>query len=219
MIFVGIDSLVPVFASLLLTGREQKLKEWSITITKYTAIFASLIFWAFVFIGPYAAPLVLGQDYSDTVPNGIWLLASLFPMAIAQLGYVFSVSYKRPLRYLLTLCCSFGVFIASSIVFIPVYGSVGCAIATLVSAVASSTIMFFSFRQQLGASILSGMVAILLWCVFVPFLLLRHDLVTDTLLVLVATAVYLAVLVLLHVVKLDEITTVMRAVRHRPVTS
>ncbi|HEY3341959.1 MAG TPA: oligosaccharide flippase family protein, partial [Anaerolineae bacterium] len=126
MIFVAIDSLVPVFASLLLTGRESKLKEWSMVIAKYTAVLAAFIFWSFVFLGVHVAPIVLGQDYIATVPNGIWLLAGLFPMAITQLGFVFSVSYKKPWRYFLALCCSFAVFLIASLILIPQYGAVGC---------------------------------------------------------------------------------------------
>lgn len=217
MIFVAIDSLVPIFTSLLLTGREQKLREWSMVISKYTAVLAALIFWAFVFLGIHIAPLLLGQDYIATVPNGIWLLAGLFPMAITQLGFVFSVSYKKPWRYFVALCCSFAVFLITSFILIPMYGAVGCSIATFVSSIASATVLYISHKQRLGNSILYGLLALGLSGIYAPFLLFRADLVRDTAFLLIGSLLYLGLLLLLRVIRRDEITRVVQSLRHHSV--
>jgi O-antigen/teichoic acid export membrane protein len=219
LIFTAIDTLVPIFASLLLTGREQKLKTWSATIAKYTAVLASLIFWGFVFIGPHVVPFVLGTDYTATVPNAIWLLAGLFPIAVTQLGLVFSVSYKQPWRYLGALCVSFAVFLVASFILIPLYGSAGCAMATLASSIASATVLYLCYRRQLGAAIISGLASIVAGCVFIPFLFLRKDLVTDTALVLCAMVAYLAMLLIARVVRPDEVTSVINSMRGRSATA
>jgi O-antigen/teichoic acid export membrane protein len=215
MIFIAIDSLVPVFASLLLTGREQKLRSWSIIIAKYTAALAAMIFWGFFFTGRYVVPIVLGADYESAIPNGNWLLAALFPMAITQLGLVFSVSYKQPLRYFVALCCSFAVFLAASFIFIPQYGSVGCAIATLASSIASAMTLYLSFRQHLGVAIARGVSVMALGVIYMPFLLLRRDLLSDSLLYVAATCVYLLALFLVRILHMDEVSAVISSVRHR----
>jgi O-antigen/teichoic acid export membrane protein len=215
MIFVAIDSLVPMFTNLLLTGREQKLTEWSMVISKYTAVLAALIFWAFAFLGIHIAPLVLGQDYVATVPNGMWLLAGLFPMAITQLGFVFSVSYKKPWRYFVALCCSFVVFLGASFLLIPQYGAVGCSIATFVSSIVSAAVLYVSHQRRLGNSILYGLLALGLSGVYAPFLFLRSSLGVDTLFLVVGSALYAGLLFLLRVVRRDEITRVLQSLRPR----
>ena len=216
MIFVAIDSLVPMFTNLLLTGREQKLTEWSMVISKYTAVLAALIFWAFAFLGIHIAPLVLGQDYIATVPNGMWLLAGLFPMAITQLGFVFSVSYKKPWRYFAALCCSFAVFLVASFLLIPQYGAVGCSIATFVSSIASAAVLYVSHQKRLGNSILYGLLALGLSGIYAPFLFFRSSLGVDALFLVIGSALYVGLLFLLRVVRRDEITRVLQSLRPAP---
>lgn len=216
LIFVAIESLIPIFTNLLLTGREQKLSDWSTTVLKHTAILSTLIFWVFVYIGPYVIPVLIGPDYAPTIPNTMWLLAGLFPMAITQLGSVFSVAYKKPYRYLATLGISYAVFAMVSVLLIPVFQAMGCAIATLASSVTSATILYLSFKPQFRSSLSKSLPPILLWIIFIPFLLLRDGFVSSMILAALATAVYIAILFALKVLRVDELNTMLSAVRRRP---
>jgi O-antigen/teichoic acid export membrane protein len=215
-IFLAIDYLIPIFTGLISTGKEAKLLHWSKLIIRYTTILCMMTFWAFMFTGRDFIPLIFGPGFGNIFPNGVVLLLSIFPMALVQLGYVFSVVYKEPLKYFRALVLAFAVFLTAGIVLIPRYASVGCAFATFASCTVLSITLCVMFRDELLPCLTGALKAAAPGIVFLPFILLRQGLAVDLALLIIAASAYLFVLLANQSLRIVELKEIVRAIRHRP---
>lgn len=211
-----ITYFIPIFTELLLTGKEGKLINWSNLIMKYIGTFCMIIFFGFVFTGPDLIPIIIGSKYKEIFPNGVVLLLSLFPMSFAQLGSVFSLVYKEPRKYLQALCFALSTFLFISILLIPRCASMGCAIATFISSIVLAVVLYIYFRDKLLPCLADGFKTIILGFIFVPFLFFRGGLITNLSLVVCSMLVYILLLFVSRVLKLDEFKEIFRTIRHRP---
>lgn len=209
-------SLVPIFTRLLLTGKEETLINWSRLIIKYIGIRCTIIFWAFILAGRDLIPIVIGSNYRGIFPNGVVLLSGMFPIIFAQLGFVFSVVYKEPEKYFQALCFAFVAFLVGSILFIPRYASMGCAIATLISCIVLAVVICVYFREKLFPCLAYGFKVIALGVIFVPFLFVRGNLITNLLLTVCSVLTYILLLFVSRVLSLREIKGIFQAIRHQP---
>jgi O-antigen/teichoic acid export membrane protein len=207
---------VPVFTELLLAGKEGKLINWSILIMKYTGILCMIIFLGFILTGPDLIPIIIGSKYKEIFPNGVVLLSSIFPMNFAQLGVVFSIVYKEPGKYLRALCFAFSAFLVVSILLIPKYASMGCSIATFISCMVLAVVLFVYFREKLFPCVADGFKIIALGLIFVPFLFLKGNLITNLFLAVCSVLAYILLLFASRVLNLGEIKVLFRAIRHQP---
>ncbi|MER3445420.1 MAG: hypothetical protein C4291_00670 [Candidatus Dadabacteria bacterium] len=211
-----ITYFIPIFTELLLTGKEGKLINWSNLIMKYIGTFCTIIFFGFILMGPDLIPIIIGSKYKGIFPNGIVLLLAIFPMSFAQLGSVFSLVYKEPRKYLQALCFAFSTFLVVSILLIPKYASMGCAIATFISSMVLAVVLYFYFREKLLPCLADGLKTVFLGFIFVPFLFFRGGLITNLSLAVCSVLVYILLLFIIRALNLDEIKEISRAIRYRP---
>jgi O-antigen/teichoic acid export membrane protein len=211
-----IISLIPIFTRLLLTGKEETLINWSRLIIKYIGIRCTILFWAFILAGHDLIPIVIGSKYRGIFPSGVILLLGMFPMIFAQLGFVFSVVYKEPRKYFQALCLAFVAFLVGSILFIPSYAYMGCAIATLISCIVLAVVICVYFREKLFPCLTYGFNAIALGVIFVPFLFFRGSLITDLFLTVCSVLTYILLPFIGRVLNLGEIKEIFQAIRHQP---
>ncbi len=144
-----INSLIPIFTQLLIMEKEYKIHIWSNKIIKYMSIINMAFFGSFVLMGSDIIPLLVGNDYKDVFPNVVVLLLGLFPTILIQVGFVYSVVYKKPQRYLQALCAGFVTFLILSIILIPKYFSMGCSIATSASCFIIALVLLHYFSDEL----------------------------------------------------------------------
>jgi O-antigen/teichoic acid export membrane protein len=211
-----ISSLVPIFTKLLLTGKEEKLINWSTLMIKYMGIFCSITFGAFVLAGSDLIPLIIGSEYRDIFSNGVVLLLGVFPMIFAQLGSVFAIVYKEPLKYFRALCFAFLTFLGSSALLIPRYASLGCAMATCMSCVVLAVVMCAYFREKLFPCLTDGFKVIALGFVFAPFLFFRGSFITNLFLVVGFVLAYIFLLFAGRILSFREISEIFQALGHQP---
>jgi O-antigen/teichoic acid export membrane protein len=214
--FFVINSFVPIFTKLLLTGKEEKLIRWSMISMKYTGIICMVILWAFILVGPDLIPIIIGSEYRNIFPNGVVLLLGIFPMCLAQLGIVLATVYKQPIKYFQALCFAFFTFLVASILLIPQYASMGCSIATFISCMVLAVVMCFHFREKIVPYLADGVKTMALGFAFVPFLFFRGSLITNLFLVVCSVATYALLLFAGRVLNLGEIREIIQAIRHQP---
>lgn len=211
-----IPSFTPIFTKLLLTGKEQKLINWSRLITKYTGVVCATAFGGYVIVGPDLIPLVIGRDYVGIFPNGVVLLLGLFPMILAQQGYAFSMVYRYPSRYLKALVCAFFTFFLMSLLLVPKYASMGASVATLVSCIVLAAIMYFYFPEKLHPCLSDGTRIIGLGAVFLGLAFLRGSFLTNCFLVFCFVGGHTLSLFGTKILTVAEIKDIFNALRYQP---
>lgn len=211
-----IGSLVPIFTKLMLSGRHDKLVKWSKLIIKYTAMLCVLIYGGYLLLGPDLIPIIIGPDYGKIFPNGTVILLGIFPMILAQMGIVYSAVYNQPRKYLFSLCLAFGSFLAASFVLIPLYRSMGCAIAVLLSSIVLATGMVVSFKENLAPCLPDVIKTTALGLVCIPFVYIRGGLLINIGLTVGAFSIYFVLLFLTRALNAHEIKEIFQAIRHRP---
>lgn len=214
--FFVMSSLIPIFTKLLLEGKEGKLIAWSKLIAKYTGILCAVVFLSFALAGRELISVVIGAEYEAIYPNGVVLLGGAFPVILAQLGFVFSVVYRKPARYCAGLATTLAVFLAGSVLLVPRGGAMGCAIATLASCAVFALFMFVSFRDALLPCVPGLLKSLLIALAFAPLALFRADLGTNLLLVVAFITGYALALFAGGVLSAGEIKEIYRALRSRP---
>lgn len=208
-----ITSLVPIFTKLLLTGKEGKVTNWTQLIAKYVGIVCTLILGSYILVGPHLIPLVFGSEYTDIYSNGIILLLGVFPMALTQIGYVFSIVYKEPRKYLYAQCFALITFLIAAFVFIPGHASMGAAIATFVSCMFFAVGVGFLFRDRLLPCLSGWLKVVALGVVFVPFTFFRGEIIMDFLLLISSLAVYALLLFASKALRVNELKEIYAAIR------
>jgi O-antigen/teichoic acid export membrane protein len=207
---------VPIFTKLLLTGKEEKLINWSMISMKYTGIICVIIIGAFMLVGPDLIPIIIGPEYTNMFPNGVVLLLSVVPMCLAQVGIVLATVYKRPQKYLQALCFALFTFLVAAILLIPKYASMGCSIATLMSCMVLAAMMCFHFRDKILPYLADGLKTIALGFVFIPFLFFREGLITNLFLVVCSVATYTLLLFGGRILNIGDIREIIQAIKHQP---
>jgi O-antigen/teichoic acid export membrane protein len=137
-------------------------------------------------------------------------------MTLVQLGYVFSVVYKEPMKYFKALSLAFAVFFVAAMVLIPFYTSMGCALATFISCTVLSITVCVMFKEKLLPCLAGALKVTAVGIMFVPFLLLREGLIMNLALVFIAGFVYLLSLFVTQMLNFRELKEIVQAIRHRP---
>lgn len=202
---IAINSLVPMFTKFLITAKEYKMVIWSDRIIKYMIILNVIFFSSLVFVGSDIIPLLIGSDYAEVFPNVVVLLFGLFPMSLAQMGFVYSVVYKKPQRYFLALCLAIVTFLIFSLILIPKYLSLGCSIASCASCFSFAVVLIYIFRDKLLACLKDGLIAAALGCFIVPLSFFRGELITNFVLLFIFILAYFLALFATRRLSVNEI--------------
>lgn len=214
---VIIASLIPIFSKFVVVGKEDKIVAWARLVMKYIGILCTMTFGGFLLVGPDLIPVIIGAAYRDIFPNGVVLLLGLYPMSVVHLGQVFSVVYKKPGKYFQALCLGIVTFSVISILLVPKYSSMGCAIGSVSSCVAVTIFMAISFGWKLVSCLTDGLKTIGLSLVFSPLLLFRGSFLATNFFLLVGFSLgYLLLLFATRILTWHEITEVLTAIRHKP---
>jgi len=213
MTLITINSLIPMFTKFLITAKEYKIAIWSNRVIKYMVILNMIFFSAFVFVGSDIILLLIGSDYAEVFPNAVVLLFCLFPMTFAQIGFVYSVVYKKPQRYLQALCFAIVTFLLFSIFLIPNYLSLGCSIATCASCFAFALVLIYHFRDKLLTCLKEGFTVITLGCFIVPLIFFKGQLTTNFLLMFTFIFAYFLALFATRKLRAEEIKEIFSSLR------
>lgn len=208
------SSLIPIFTTLLLTHREDRLVRWCALVMKYIAIVWGMVLLGYVLVGHDLILWLIGQDYRGVFINGVLLILAVLPMATAQLGAALAVVYQQPQKYTASLAAAMGSFIVSSLALVPKYASVGASAATLISCGVIAALICSVFRGQLGSSLVGGVKAIALCAVFAPALWLKGGAAVNLLLATLFLPAYVALLFAAGILSLHEVREVFRMISH-----
>jgi O-antigen/teichoic acid export membrane protein len=212
---VIIAALVPMFTQLSLTQSEQKIAVWSKRMTKYLGIGCMLFYLVFVFVGEEFIEFMIGPEFHDIFANTTIILLGIFPLNFAQLGYTYSVVYKQPKKYLLSLCLALSVFLCFSFLLVPRYQSLGCIIAMLCSCIGFALSMFCSFKEKMLPCVIPYVEVIFLGGLFLPFVFFKADFMTNMWYMACAIASYICLLFLLKLLNIAEIREIISVLRQR----
>jgi O-antigen/teichoic acid export membrane protein len=208
-----LGAFVPIFTRLLLTGRESKIAVWSSIAVKYMTILCLVPVWGFLWLAPDIVPMVLGPGYTGVIPNATVLLPAIVLVTFAQMGVVFSAVYKRPGNVLRALCLTLVAFLATAIPLTLSFGSFGCAIATLLATGVLLVAALGPFRDKLRTAISEGARALVPAIVLLPLLVFRGKLWLDFVLLTGSLGLYVLILFVTRIVRLEEIAMFREALR------
>jgi O-antigen/teichoic acid export membrane protein len=208
-----INSLVPMFSKLLLVGKEEKVLEWSGRLVRYVSILSVLAVAGVLFLGSDLIPFLIGEEYSEVVPNTVVLLLSLFPSVFVQIGFVYAVVYKRPEEFLWALMGALGTFVGLSVVLIPGHAAMGCSVATALSYYVMAGLAIYPFRDKVGVLLREGGVVIGLGALVLPLVLWKGEVLTNVLLATGFVGGFLTLLFWSRVVSMKEVGEAVAALR------
>lgn len=146
MLFI-FSSMIPVFTTLLLKKREDKILKWSSLILKYAGIINIIVFGLIILIGRDMVILTIGDEYEKVSSNISILAIGLFAFSISQMGMVYSIIFKKPDSYLKAITMSLIVYFILSLILIPEYASVGSSIATSISIIVLGVLLSLQFGR------------------------------------------------------------------------
>jgi O-antigen/teichoic acid export membrane protein len=209
----GVNSLVPIFTRLFVTQQEARLEAWSCRFIKYLTMGNVVLLGGFAFVGEDAVRMFVGAEFREVTPLGITMFWGVFPLSIAQFGFVYSLVYGRPAVYLKALGIGLVALLLLSWLLIPPLRSMGAALASVASCLVMAAVLSFAFRERM--LILVRQVAVVM-AVAVPaagLLLFKGTPVENMLLAVVFTAGYAACLVASGCLQIGEIREIHAALR------
>jgi len=213
--FILTNALVPIFTTLLLTYKSNKIVEWSERITRYTCMLNMIGLGVFIVLGLDIIQYVIGKEYYAIYPFAVVMLLSIFPLVLAQIGFVYSMVYKEQLKYLLYLAISVFVFGISAILLIPKYSVMGCAIANVISYYLLAALVVFGFRSKMFSCITEALKVFFIGAVISPILLVNGDLAFNLGIAIAFSATYLLILFATKQLSFQEVEEVIVALRYK----
>lgn len=213
--FIMINSLVPIFTTLLVTNKSVKIIAWCERISRYTCILNMLGLSIFVVFGFDIIHIVIGDEYDAVYPIAVILLLSIFPFVITQIGYTLSIVYKRQLHYLIALLVSFSIFTIMSILLIPKLSAVGCAIASIISFSIMAVLIAFTFREKMMPSLITTLKVVLVGAMLSPLFLIKGDMVIRVGTLVAFAGSFLLILFALKQLNFKEVEEVISSLRHK----
>lgn len=213
-IFFLFSAFIPVFTTLLIKNREDKINKWSSMILKNAGIICILVLNSILLVGSDLVNLIFGVEYEKVFINLIIIYFGIFPLLLAQIGTVFSIIYKEPRKYIIAISFAVITFLATSFLFIPKYASIGCSIATLCSSIVLGIAMYLQFTKNISSYALKNLLKIFfLGLISVPFIFLKADLITNLLLGILFIIIYSITLFKTKILNIKEIREIIEAIR------
>jgi O-antigen/teichoic acid export membrane protein len=210
---IFINSLIPIFTKLLMTGKEQKISQWSRRIMKYTTILNVIIISGLFIIGHDFIRVFIGKQYADVNNIAIVMMFSIFPFVVTQMGYVFSVLQKKPKDYFLYLAISVTVFTVFSLILVPNYAAMGCAISNFIAYTILGIMVLYKYRESMRGCIKDMAGVMLIGTIASPLLLLGGDWIQKLLIETLYAAVFMALLLVFRLLEVSELKEIVASAR------
>ncbi|MCG7850594.1 MAG: oligosaccharide flippase family protein [ANME-2 cluster archaeon] len=215
--FFLFSSFIPIFTTLLIKNREDKIQKWSSIILKNSGIICMFVLISILLVGSDLINLIFGIEYKKVIINLIVLYFGIFPLLVAQIGIIFSIVYNKPKKYLIALSFAIITFLINSFLFIPKYGSVGCSIATVCSSIVFGLAMYIQFRKNISSYALKDSMKIfVIGLLFIPFIFFKGNIMTNLLLVILFVIIFSIILFKIGILNINEIKEIIDAIIRHP---
>jgi O-antigen/teichoic acid export membrane protein len=209
-------AFAPIFTKFNLDDKLPKLMKWSSLSVKYLGVLCTIIFLGFAINGEQLITLAVGSEYGESYLNGVIQLTGLFPLVVAYQGVLFSIVYKQPKKYFISLVVSIACFIISAWVLIPIYKTIGCAASVAVSCLVHAVFMYFSFHRFLSACLPNFLKTIGFGAIFLLVIRTEYSFLGGLALFVGITIGYIAILFIGKVLTVDECKDIFRSLRKKP---
>lgn len=146
--------LFPIFSRLFIHSR----KEFTIQFSVITRMVSGIGLPCTIVVCALAAdilPMIFGHQYEESVFLFQLLSGAIFCTALDQLLSIALLSAKQERLELRVLASTFVVYVVSLLCLIPLYGSLGAAIATLVALVMKVFVRYYYASSIVGVSLAS----------------------------------------------------------------
>jgi O-antigen/teichoic acid export membrane protein len=214
-IFFLFSAFIPVFTTLLIKNREDKINKWSSMILKNAGIICIIVLISILLVGSDLINLIFGIAYEKVFINLLILYFGIFPLLLAQIGTVYSIIYKEPRKYIIAISFAVIIFLVISFSCIPKYASIGCSIATLCSSIVLGMTMYVQFSEKISAYALKDLLKItFLGLIALPFILFKACLMTNLMLLILFVIIYTIVLFGVRILNIKEIKEIVEAIWH-----
>ena len=211
--FCIFSAMIPVFTTLLIKKREDKIIKWSCLIMKYAGIIGIIIFSSVLLIGHNLIVSVFGIEYEKVYTNLLILFIGFFAYSISQIGVVYSIVYKQPKKYLTAMSISLIIFLIIALLLIPKYFSIGGSIATLFSILALGVILCIQFRHFIMKVIKPFLKSTALGLILILFVYYGMNLMSNLQWLILFLVFYLSLLFIFKYITIYEIKELVEALK------
>lgn len=210
---IFINSLIPIFSRLLTIGNEHKISQWSRRIIKYTTILNVIIVSGLFIVGSDFIRIFIGEEYVDVNNIAIMIMISIFPFVVTQMGYVHSVLYKRPKDYFIYLAVAVTVFTVLSVLLVPHYSAMGCAVANFIAYTVLGFLVLYKYSERMEGCIKDMARVLLIGTIASPLFFLGGDWAQNLLIEILYVSVFLALLFLFRQLSIPELKEIVVSLR------
>lgn len=211
--FFIFSAMIPIFSTLLVKNREDKIIKWSSLILKYTGIISIIIFSSILLIGYDLIIIIFGDEYIKVYDNLVILLIGLFAYLISLIGIVYSIIYKQPKKYLIAIIISFITYLMVSLLLIPEYASIGSSTAILFSTLTLAILFYLQFNHQFKALLNPFLKVVLLGLILITFFYYKTTSINNLQLFFLYLSFYLTMLILLKYITIYELRELINALK------
>jgi O-antigen/teichoic acid export membrane protein len=146
--------LFPIFARLYIHNR----KNFTLQFSMITRLVSGIGLPCTILVCALAAdiiPIIFGDQYEESIFLFQLLSGAIFCTALDQLLSLALISAKQEKLELRVLASTFVVYVACLLFLIPLYGSLGAAIATLIALVMKVLVRYYYARSIVGVTLFS----------------------------------------------------------------
>jgi O-antigen/teichoic acid export membrane protein len=206
-------SFGPLLMAWFTQGKTDKLIGWVERLLKWLAVSGVFAVFSVIFLGDDLVPVALGSAYRPVAANLLPLMLALLTFGMGCVARLLALIYNRPGVALQAATLHMVSFVALGVPLVSWRGSLaGCAAVLAASALYAG---YFTWRMRgvVAYSLWSWALPILLGGVFLPLAWLRSVWPVNLALFTAFIAGYIGLLLLLRIVRPDELADFRRALR------
>ncbi len=209
-----LSTLIPALTVLHVKGDEAAVRRWHRGAMVLCGVFVFFAYHALALMGGGVLKLWLHWGSEDLVyRNAMVMGLSLVPLMISQVGLNLAVLDKRPGAYASSVCFGFVAMAVACVWLVPGGQSMGASWATLIGYTASALAFLPRYRGRLVGTLGGFAKLLLLGCLFSPLYLCKFGLIMSCAVFAVTSALYVAAVLLLGIIKVSELKSLIEAFR------
>jgi O-antigen/teichoic acid export membrane protein len=153
VVFYIPDSVGTVLFPRLSTEPVENIHKLTAEVARHTMLVTALVSMAMLAAGGFLIPVIYGQDYRAAVAPFFLLLPGVLAMAVYKVLTRNYSSRNRQQVPVFTAILALALNIVLNLYFIPIFGIIGAALASMISYAVSAVVLLFLFNRETGISL------------------------------------------------------------------
>jgi O-antigen/teichoic acid export membrane protein len=218
-IALAIPQFTIAFAPLMITlqaqGKTESVRQWIERLINGLTVGGMFVVFGVLLLGNNLVPLVLGAAYQPVATNLFPLSLTLWVQVLSSVAVLLTLVYNHPKTAVMSAFIRLAALWIFGPFLIAKWGSLGGCFAVLLASAIYAGYLTWRMKGVITYSLRKWASIIALGFIFLPLLWLQSSWLINALLYAVFVAGYLALLLLLRVIKSSEVIALGRAFRSK----